>query len=110
MGVAYHFPYMRWDTYIAVQPGIAFPGLSSGNTAEKVKTGIEPMLAMNFGLNYYIGHNFHAYVSGGYAHGNYYPELTNSSFLLDEIRLMAGIGCNVFFNRYAPYERRRVRF
>jgi hypothetical protein len=40
LGASYHFPYLRWDTYMSLEPGIAFSGLSSGNTAEKVKTGI----------------------------------------------------------------------
>lgn len=109
LGAAWHFPYQRWDTYISFQPGVAFPGLSTGNTAEKVKTGIEPVLEMNGGVSYYFGHNFHAYIGAGYVHGNYYPEKT-STFILDEIRLMAGIGVNVFFNRYDAWDRRKVRF
>lgn len=109
MGAAYHFPYMRWDTYIALQPGIAFPGLSSGNTAIKVKTGIEPILCMSGGMSYYIRNNMHAFASIGYLHGTYYPE-SPDAFHLDAIRISAGFGFNVFFNRYAPYERRRPRF
>ncbi|MEO6166716.1 MAG: hypothetical protein ABIO46_06325 [Chitinophagales bacterium] len=109
MGAGWHFPYLRWDTYISLQPGVAFPGLSSGNTALKVKTGIEPVLAANGGVSYYIGNNLHAYASIGYVHGNYYPE-SPEIFHLDEIRVAAGIGFNVFFNRYAPYERRRIHF
>ncbi|MEP7127804.1 MAG: hypothetical protein ABI729_03005 [Chitinophagales bacterium] len=109
MGAAYHFPYKRWDTYISVQPGLAFPGLSSGNTAIPVETGVEPVIAMNGGLSYYLFNNLHFYTSVGYVHGTYYPE-SPESFHLDEIRIVAGLGFNVFFNRYAPYERRRIHF
>jgi hypothetical protein len=109
LGAAYHFPYLRWDTYMSLQPGIAFAGLSSGNTAEKVKTGIVPVFEINGGVSYYIRNNLHMYIAAGYVHGNYYPEEA-FAFLLDEVRIMGGIGINVFFNRYAPYERRRVRF
>lgn len=109
LGAAYHFPYLRWDTWMSFQPGISFPGLSSGNTSVPVKTGVEPVLALSGGLSYYIGHNFHASASVGYLHGTYYPESTES-FGLDEVRFSAGFGFNVFFNRYAPYERRRVHF
>lgn len=109
IGAAWHFPYERWDTYIALQPGLAFPGLSQGNTALEVKTGVEPVIAVTGGLSYYFFNNLHAFASIGYVHGNYYPEHT-STFYLDEIRIAAGIGFNVFFNRYAPYERRRPHF
>ena len=109
IGAAYHFPYKRWDTYLSLQPGLAFPGLSSSNTAIPVEAGVEPILAMNGGLSYYFLNNLHVYACIGYVHGTYFPE-SPESFHLTEIRVATGIGFNVFFNRYAPYERRRIRF
>ncbi|MBK6484723.1 MAG: hypothetical protein IPG01_16675 [Chitinophagaceae bacterium] len=109
VGAGYHFPYQRWDTYITFQPGLAFPGLSLGNTALEVKTGVEPILSATGGVSYYFFNNLHAFASIGYVHGNYFPEETET-FHLDEVRIAAGIGFNVFFNRYAPYERRRPHF
>lgn len=109
MGAAFHFPRDRWDVYFAFQPGMAFPGLASGTNTSVTKPGAEPVLLASLGLNYFILQNFHMFANAGYLHGNYFPEET-SSFLLDELRITAGLGFNVFFNRYEPYQRKRVRF
>jgi hypothetical protein len=108
MGAAFHFPLDRWDTFFSFQPGLAFPALASG-TNTTAKPGVEPLLASSLGVTYFILQNMHVFVSAGYVHGKYFPE-SETAFPLDELRLTAGLGFNVFFNRYAPYERRRVKF
>lgn len=107
IGPEFHFPAGRFDMSLMFEPGISFSYLEGG-AADK-QTQAEPVFQFSMGFYYYILQNFHVLASVGYLHGNYFLE-NNDPFRLDELRVTAGLGVNIFVNHTAPYERKRVKF
>jgi len=107
VGPEFHFPFGRFDLSFLFEPGVAFPYLKDGVANQKVQA--EPVYVLTLGASYYILQNFHVFASAGYLHGNYFLENVDP-FRLDEIRITAGLGINIFVNHQEAFERKRVKF
>lgn len=92
-GASYHFTKNNNDFYLGLQPGIAITRLvvlseNSGNP----KTGVNPVVAMVIGYNYYVHKYFHFFVQTRFIAGQH---LYNEHKDLSEFRFSAGLGFNI---------------
>jgi hypothetical protein len=107
LGPEFHFPFSRFDLSFLFEAGVAFPYLKDGVANQKVQA--EPVYVLTLGTSYYLFHNFHVFASAGYLHGNYFLENVDP-FRLDEIRISAGLGVNIFVNHQEAFERKIPKF
>jgi hypothetical protein len=107
LGPEFHFPFGRFDISMLFEPGVAFPYLKGGSADGKSQAA--PVLNLGLGFYYYFFQNFHVFTTVNYLHGNYFLENTDP-FRLDEIRITAGWGINIFVNHQAVFERKSPKF
>ncbi|MGM0480012.1 MAG: hypothetical protein ACQERC_12395 [Bacteroidota bacterium] len=75
------------DPYIGFQPGIAFTKLAS--SASEVKNGVNPLVSLNLGYNYFINNYFHFFVAGKLIVGEHAVDRRES---LNALQFSAGLG------------------
>ena len=75
------------DPYIGFQPGIAFTKLAS--SASEVKNGVNPLVSVNLGYNYFINHYFQFFVAGKFILGEHAVDRRQS---LNALQFSAGLG------------------
>ncbi|MBS1657474.1 MAG: hypothetical protein K1X63_13120 [Chitinophagales bacterium] len=107
VGGEFHLPFNRFDLSLLLQPGVSFVYLEEGVSTKKVQT--EPVISGSIGTSYYLFNNFHVFASAMYLHGSYFMEQPDP-YHLDEFRITAGIGVNVFVNHTPVFQRKRVKF
>ncbi|MEO5675730.1 MAG: hypothetical protein ABIQ74_13890 [Chitinophagales bacterium] len=106
-GPEFHLPLGHFDWSILFEPGIAFPYFKDGTANKKAQA--EPVFQFSLATTYYFLRNFHVSVSASYLHGNYFLESTNP-YKLDELRLNASLGINIFVNHQQAFNRKDVKF
>jgi hypothetical protein len=107
LGPEFHFPFGRFDMSLLFETGVAFPYLKGGSVDQKAQ--MEPVVTLGLGFYYYLFQNFHVFTAVNYLHGNYFLE-NSDPFRLDEIRVSAGLGINLFVNHQALFERKNPKF
>ncbi len=107
LGPEFHFPFGKFALSLLFEPGVAFPYLKEGVSNKKSQA--EPVLTLGLGMSYYLFHNFHVSVSASYLHGNYFLESIDP-FRLDELRVSAGFGVNIFVNHQPAFQRKIPKF
>lgn len=92
-GASYHFTKNNNDFYLGLQPGIAITRLVvlSENTT-RPKTGVNPVVAMVIGYNYYVHKYFHFFVQTRMVAGQHLFDVRKD---LSEFRFSGGLGFNI---------------
>ncbi|MFN8295371.1 MAG: hypothetical protein U0T69_04205 [Chitinophagales bacterium] len=92
-GASYHITKKNNDFYLGLQPGISITKviLLSDNT-KPAKTGVNPVVAIVIGYNYYVHKYFHFFVQSRFVTGQH---LYNTRKDLSEFRFSAGLGFNI---------------
>lgn len=106
-GGEFHFPYGRFDFSMLLQPGVAFCHLVVPGSMQKLRA--EPIVRAGLETTYYVLRNAHVFVNGSYLRGNYFLE-GSRPYRLDELRLTAGLGINIFVNHTPASQRKVVKF
>lgn len=107
VGGEFHIPFNRFDFSMLLQPGVSFVYLEEGVSSGKAQA--EPVISGTLSTCYYILNNFHVFASAMYLHGSYFMEQPEP-YHLDELRITAGIGVNIFVNHTPVFQRKRVKF
>jgi len=107
LGPEFNFPYGRFDLALLFEPGLSFTRLAGGTLDNKVQA--EPVMTFSLATYYFLFQNFHVFASACYLHGNYFLE-SQDPFRLDEFRITAGLGINIFVNHQPAFQRKRTRF
>lgn len=92
-GAAYHFTKRNNDFYLGLQPGISITKLNLlSDDLQRAKTGVNPIVAVVLGYNYYVHKYFHFFVQTRFIAGQH---LYNTRKDLSEFRFSAGLGFNI---------------
>ena len=89
-GPSWHFPTNNHDLYVGLQPGLSFTKLHE-DEHETLKThmGVNPMLSMVAGYNFFINGVFHFFLQTRYVLGEHHYDRAEN---LSELRLSGGLG------------------
>ena len=90
-GASYHFTKKNNDFYLGLQPGISITKIILISDINTAKTGVNPVVAVVIGYNYYIHKYFHFFVQSRFVAGQH---LYNVRKDLSEFRFSAGLGFN----------------
>lgn len=89
-GPSWHFPMNNHDLYVGLQPGLSFTKLQAGkNETLKTHMGVNPMLSMVAGYNFFVNGVFHFFIQTRYVFGEHNYDRPEN---LSELRLSAGLG------------------
>lgn len=92
-GASYHFTKKNNDFYLGLQPGISITKLIVlTDNSTRPKTGVNPVVAVVIGYNYYVHKYFHFFVQTRFIAGQH---LYNVRKDLSEFRFSAGLGFNI---------------
>ena len=92
-GVSYHFVKKTNDLYIGIQPGLTFTRLNRDeNNLARTTGGINPVISVVSGYNFYINNFFHYFLQGRMIVGQNYFDFKKD---LTEFRFSAGLGFNI---------------
>ncbi len=92
-GFSWHFTKANHDFYFGLQPGVAIIELNPEKySLSEMNTGVNPVMSMVAGYNFYVNRFFHFFVASRFVAGNH---LQNSATKLNEVRLSAGLGFNL---------------
>ena len=92
-GASYHFTNKNNDFYLGLQHGISITKLIIlTDNSTRPKTGVNPVVAVVVGYNYYVHKYFHFFVQTRFIAGQH---LYNVRKDLSEFRFSAGLGFNI---------------
>ncbi|MCS6917921.1 MAG: hypothetical protein RMK52_06450 [Chitinophagales bacterium] len=106
-GGEFHFPHGRLDLSLLLQPGVAFCFLEVPGSLQRTRA--EPIVRLGAETTYYLLNNAHVFVNASYLRGNYYLE-GSEPYRLDELRITAGLGIQIFVNHTPVFQRKVVKF
>jgi hypothetical protein len=92
-GASRHFVKKNNDFFLGLQPGVAFLKIkaSTFNLAE-TKTGIDPLVSVIGGYNYFVNNVFHFFVQSRFIAGGHNADVNMG---LTELRFSGGLGFNL---------------
>lgn len=92
-GASYHFIKRNNDFYLGLQPGISITkAILPKEDFRNAKTGVNPVVAIVAGYNYYVGKYFHFFVQSRFIVGQHLYDVKKD---LSEFRFSAGLGFNI---------------
>lgn len=102
LGAFYHFPKKKSDFYFGLQPGAACVQQNSytynDSTISNPHLKITPIMTATIGANYFFWKYMNMFVALKIVHGTHISDYGNS-ISLDELRISAGLGWHIQFNK-----------
>ena len=91
-GASYHVTKNNNDFYVGLQPGISITKLAETEILPKPKTGVNPLVSVVVGYNYYVHKYLHFFLQTRIIAGQHLYDVRKD---LSEFRFSAGLGFNL---------------